>query len=865
MTSALRALGAAESSDEWLWILGDDTIPDATALDRLLAAVEVAPSVAIAGPKLVDPDDPRILRSYGESLSPLGASVHLVEDELDQGQHDRGADVLGVASAGMLVRRVVYEAVGGFDPGLPHVDAGLDLSVRVRLAGHRVIRVAQARVARGRRPEDAARRKPHSPAARRWIAREAQLHRRLAWAPAATVPFHWLSLVPVAVVRAVIQLLAKRPEAVGGELLAALLAAFDGSVPAARARLRRSRRVGWSAIAPLRIPHDELRERRAALRERRLEERGDAREIRRSLFVGGGGLALVIGVGVVGAAVLWRLIGADALVGGALRPLSPTIGETWSIALDPTGSSGDAFAILLAVLGSLTFWNPSFAIVALWLAALPLAALGAWWCATRLSERVAPPLVAGALWALAPPLLGALADGRPGTVIAHVLLPWLLFAGIEAARSWSAAAGAALLFAGVVAAAPVLAPALVIVAVAAAILRPRSLLRLLGIPVLGLLLLAPVAVAQFLRGTPLAALADPGLPVPFAPPNGWELLLGRPGAGAGGWRDIADAVGLASGVDVLIPALFAVPLAAGALLAVFLPGARRAIPALLVALLGLGTAVVSGRLLLSSVGAEAIAPWPGSGLSLYWLGLVLAVVVAIDVLRPVSVLVSLLLVISMTAGSVPALIGLAVVDEPEVVPGGQPLPALVVAEAAENPWIGTLVLTPQADGSIAVRIERGAGAPLEGFSTVDATRRPGDEPTEAQLQLAELAGNLASFGGYDARPSLEAHGVSYLLVPPNADPATSQRVTEALDANAGLEAVGETAAGLLWRADVTRPASTDAAPLRPIAVLTLLAQGLVLLVTVLLALPTGPGRRVIAPVRVAREVPADTFDEDDDA
>ena len=39
----------------------------------------------------------------------------------------------------------------------------------------------------------------------------------------------------------------------------------------------------------------------------------------------------------------------------------------------------DPFSAVLAVLGSLTAWNPSFSLVLLWLTALPLSAMGAWW------------------------------------------------------------------------------------------------------------------------------------------------------------------------------------------------------------------------------------------------------------------------------------------------------------------------------------------------------------------------------------------------------------------------------------------------------------------------------------------------------
>jgi len=229
---------------DWIWLLTADTAPERDALERLLAAVEVAPSVAIAGPKVVSADDRALVHSYGQSLTRFGATVELVEDELDQAQHDQDGDVLGVASSGMLVQRAVWQRLGGFDRGLASVDAGLDLSIRARLAGFRVIRVAGARVSRGLRPEDLGRRRPLSARGRTRVARTAQLHRRMVYAPAGALLIHWLSLVPLAVLRSIGELLGKRPGAIGGEFAAAFRVAFDGTVPPARARLRREKRLG---------------------------------------------------------------------------------------------------------------------------------------------------------------------------------------------------------------------------------------------------------------------------------------------------------------------------------------------------------------------------------------------------------------------------------------------------------------------------------------------------------------------------------------------------------------------------------------------------------------------------------------------
>src|SRR5690606_35910545 len=212
----------------------------------------------------------------------------------------------------------------------------------------------------------------------------------------------------------------------------------------------------------------------------------------------------------------------------------------------------------LAVLGSLTFWSPSFALVLLWLVAMPAAAVGVWFAASRLTERGSVRAVAAIVWAASPMFLSALAEGRPGAVLAHVLLGWLAFAVLGAATSWAAAAIAALLFAGVVAAAPSLAPALLVAWIVALAVSGRGAVRLAGVPVPALVLALPLVVEQLGRGTPLALLADPGVPVGSAVPSAWQLALGLPDGGWGGWEDLVRA---ATSLDPrLVASLLVAPL-----------------------------------------------------------------------------------------------------------------------------------------------------------------------------------------------------------------------------------------------------------------------------------------------------------------
>ncbi|MFP3416471.1 hypothetical protein SB773_34100, partial [Bacillus sp. SIMBA_074] len=78
------------------------------------------------------------------------------------------------------------------------------------------------------------------------------------------------------------------------------------------------------------------------------------------------------------------------------------LGYGWrDVSLGFTGAA-DPFSAVLAVLGTLTFWQPSLSLVVLWIVALPLAALGAWLAAARLTTRGMLRAFGALAYALAP-------------------------------------------------------------------------------------------------------------------------------------------------------------------------------------------------------------------------------------------------------------------------------------------------------------------------------------------------------------------------------------------------------------------------------------------------------------------------------
>ena len=867
-------------------MLSHDNAPTPGALAALLGAVEVAPSVAVAGPKLMEWDRPDYISSFGKTVTPLGATIELVESELDQAQHDRTSDVLAVSGHGMLVRRSVWEALGGFDPALPSIDAALDFCIRVRLAGHRIVGVPAARVASVGGPETFGKRSV-SDRVRSRIRRSAELHRRLTYAPALAVPFHWASLLPLAVGRSIAHLLAKRPAEITGEFSAAVSTAFSPGILPARRNLARTKKLGWAAITPFRMSWNLVRETRANRRDAATVATGGAAQSLRPSFFGAGGAWIVLFVAAVSCIAMSPYLGAASLTGGALAPLSAHLGELWSnigygwreIGAGFVGAA-DPFAFVLAVLGSLTFWAPSIAVVLVFVLALPLAALAGWWCAAMFSTRAWPPAVAAILWAFSPPLLASLAAGHLGSVIAHVLLPWLVVAMLAAVRSWSAAAASGLLMAAIVASAPVLAPALLVAWLAWVVANPRALSRLIAVPLPTIALFVPLIVQQVFRGTPVALLADPGVSVATLAPSGWQLAVLSPVDGFNGWEALFSGLSMpALSAPIAVAALLA-PLGVLALLGLFLPGSRRAVPSMVLALLGFVTAIVSSHIEVSFHGSAAVAIWAGSGLSLMWLGLIGSAIVALEALGKAQTVPSLVVVVATMALAVPLiaapLAGTALVTASS----GRMLPAFVTAEAANDPLVGTLELVAQNDGGLAAVLHRGTGTTLDARSTLAATSK---SISPAHERIAVLAGNLASRSGFDVETELRELGIGFVLSPVVSGEdakATRVRVGESLDANPAFTAIGSTANGYLWSFDgrvggeaddasaTTEPEATAPnIPLpdpvaSPLGAGILAGQLLIIVMTVLLAIPTSGRARARSTVSDPSE-PASTFEEDD--
>ncbi|MDQ0757167.1 glycosyltransferase [Arthrobacter sp. B3I4] len=675
---ALAPLRAAESAGtEWIWLLHDDAAPAPEALAELLHAVERAPSVTVAGCKQLDWHEGRRLIDVGLSTSRWAERLTLIEaDELDQGQYDARSDTFAVNSAGMLVRRDVWEQLQGFDPALPGSGDDVDFCWRNRLAGNRVVVVPTAKMFHVSH-------RPHA-LGNSAAARKAQVHLRLKHAPAWQVPLHGVGALLGSLFKLVLSVAVKDPGHGFSQLLATLGAlGRPAAVLRGRRSAARTRRIRRSVIKGLQTPRREVWAHRRSLMEALgsddagepqsspdlLVEQptGDATDDFAALgtteraWVGNGALAAVLVTTVASIVGLLNLFRAPAVTGGALIPLSAGLGDIWDHASSwwiTLGAGlpghGDPFGYVLWLLGVLGTGDANAAVAWLLILAMPLSALGAWFAAGALTRRRRLRLAAALVWAGAPALQVALNQGRLGALIAHVLMPLLVLAllratgsvpgrgrfavpapgerrfteappvkpGVNGTPSWTAAAAAGLALAVVTAAAPsLLLPAFAVVVLCGVLLGRRG--RTIWWSLLpSLALFVPFAFSALDR--PRALLADPGPPLRFDAAPLWQQVLGQPlrfEAAAG----LAGLPAFGPGAvpwALLLALVLGVPVLLLALAALFLPGrngtARR--PRLARSLWAGGTLMLAGGWLAGHVatGASAevlVTPFPGAAVS----------------------------------------------------------------------------------------------------------------------------------------------------------------------------------------------------------------------------------------------------------
>ncbi len=868
--AAVAAALATVPSTAWIWLLHDDAAPDPSALEALMAYGDAHPDAALLGPKVRDWDDLRLLVEVGLTTDPSGHRHTGIDGrEYDQGQRDDDRDVLAVGTAGALVRRSVWDEVGGLDPALPVFRDDLDLGWRITAAGHRVVVVPRstlrhARAATtGRRELTAVSGRPGR------LDRRHALLVLLAHASGRSLPLLVPALLASSLLRAVgfllsRQVLAARDEvrAVGWVLLR------PGLVRSARAARRRTRRIpAGNTRALLAGRTDRLRSRlevvaagvSAALTQRLggeavplrlldpyggLGDAGpDGPDAEAELVVPAGpgllrlvlrqpSVLLVLGLTAVALLAERSLLRPGPLLGGRLLPIPDSASALWSSYAtgwhDVAGGTATAAAPVVAALAGLStllLGRTGLAVDLLLLGSVPLAAASAYVAAGRLTSRRLLRGWAAATWALLPVATIGIATGRLDVAAVQVAGPLLLIGGAAVLRDdprqqgWRRAWALGLGLAMTCAFAPLLWPVAALLLLAPAV-ATRSASRI------GAALIAAavptLVLGPWLLAAPGGLLAGPGRVLAGTDPGGWRLLLLNPGG---------SAPTVLLGCGLLGAAL------AGLLHAGRQTGVRRA---WLLAGAGLALAAALAR----------AGTWPGLGLQVAAAGMLGAAVLGAQGLRQ-------RLAASSFGGrqvGAAALVGLAALTPVGLglawLAGGVPgpltrdrtavLPAFARAELAGGADLRVLALRAE-DGRVAYDLS-GPRGPVLGDADLGV-------PRGQTRRLDGVVADLLTVSGSDAAQALAGWGVRYVALTPGPG---SDAVADGLDAQPGLTRRASGAV-VLWRvvapaARLTvlsgdtaaaalagrRAAGPDALQLAPVQPLAGLADGT--------AVRVGPGR-----------------------
>ncbi len=566
----------------WLWLLEADSVPEVDSLSRMLSVAQRSSRVGVVGPKAVATEDPRVLIGLGQSVSLWGRSVNdLNPAGWDQGQHDDRCDVVGVPLAGMLIRTDVLSDVGGIEASFDESIAGLDLSWRAHLMGHRVVVAPRAVVRSGPRVHVGAGRARHGPTGvrvarqRAWVA--------LARGSGTKVPGRALAMLMTSAMAMALMLVTRRPRAFALAWAEASAVLFPWPAIGARWRFRgrakvaerdlkelflsrSATRVGlrWAPVladphasaptqGPTVRPHTSV----AAIETGPVADEALSMGSEGSLRRGSWSwpLAVAVVLTVLMTSVRWRDLGPGLASSGwgvssaEMLPVGADAAQLFSAwwpgwtgeGLGQAGQ-GASWLLPLSALAALFEAAPGgpvgahvAGVVTAWLlfAAVPLSVVAAYRAARSLvwSRPIRAGLALG--WASASPLIAGVDSGRVGPAVVHVAAPLIVAGVVSSVRSGRRGTSAAF---GVTALLSFVAwwvPLVVIFAVLAGLVvavGARGWARLRGLAIAGLplALLGPAMLP--LATDPIRFLGGAGATSAGAAPlTTWQALLLHPG------------------------------------------------------------------------------------------------------------------------------------------------------------------------------------------------------------------------------------------------------------------------------------------------------------------------------------------------
>ncbi|HWW67446.1 MAG TPA: glycosyltransferase family 2 protein [Solirubrobacterales bacterium] len=135
-------LGVARVAAPAVLVLNADTVLEPGAIAALLGALEADPALGGVQPRILQregeaPSDLGAARLYsaGQALTRDGRALELAAGEPQRPQYLAPREVFGVCGAACLLRRELFDRLGGYDERYFAFYEDVDLNVRARIAG----------------------------------------------------------------------------------------------------------------------------------------------------------------------------------------------------------------------------------------------------------------------------------------------------------------------------------------------------------------------------------------------------------------------------------------------------------------------------------------------------------------------------------------------------------------------------------------------------------------------------------------------------------------------------------------------------------------------------------------------------------
>ena len=811
---------------EWLWIIHDDLSVHRKALANLIAEVKIRPNVAMAGPKLLGWHDRTHLLEIGISIAANGNRwTGLEPAEYDQGQRDGVHEVLAVSTAGALIRRDVFEQLGGFDPNLDLFRDDVDFGWRLYSAGYAAIAVSSAVAfhaeasANERRTVDVAEAFLHRPLL---LDRRNAAYVLLSNSSWWRLPLLTLQLLTGSILRAIGFLFAKLPGYASDEILAVgTLFIHPGELLQAR-KVRRSQRLVPAGIALKFIPSrwsqirlslsrsaewirsqifpDEISEvRDVSILDENLDEedlltpvsnRNWFSLIKRPL------IALPVFLFIL--TLIWSRNRYGSIFGGALPEQPAGVRDIWntyfsgwhSIGMG-TSAAAPTWLAIIGVLATPFLGSLKLFVTFLFLMAPLLIAGTGYLLLRRLSNNRWLTVSASLLYAISPVAVSAINSGRLSTVIVLILLPLFISAahGIFSLDqlTWRRIFGLSLLGSVLFAFSPILLIAGLLFNIFAiysdyvasdrgvnAELFNNRLYRRLVLLITPVLICAPWSFELLVQ--PKRFFIDSGFLLPGGGPN--LALLGNPG-GPGS-----------------LPFFIVSPLTL--VLAISLFSSTRARLVAELGCISLLAAILLSTVSITGNGTSIATPiYAGSLLTLTTLAAISASVIMLDKLRErliasninfrhISAGVLLIFAALYTVTSISWVVTSGA-NSPLQTGKDVVLPAFLAVETDAK----TMVIRPRSDNqevTLNYYLARGGDATLA---------QPDMAPADRE-QISAAVQELADGTGLTASTTFAVHGIKYLFLKSPVD----ENFARVIDGLGGFSRASSTNAGIVWKISV---------------------------------------------------------------